>query len=464
MVSRHLHWFRIVPLGMLEQFLRHIQLNELFESHQKVLLAVSGGVDSVVMVRLFRQAGFKAGIAHCNFRLRGEASDGDERFVKSLSEENGMTFHTRSFETERIAGEQKLSIQMAARQLRNAWFADLLRDHRYAYVATAHHLNDSLETLLLNLAKGTGIDGMAGIPVKHQLVVRPLLFASRNQIEAYARKEGLEWREDLSNITDDYQRNIIRHHVVPVMQEINPSLEETFSDTAFRLRASRDFAREYLKSFNVRNMYYDGRHVLIRKEELRQHRFGSVILWEMLKDLGFNFDQCKEIATKDHQSGAVFVSPTHQLTVSREEFILGRLSGKPSVSVEVPEGTSRVTLEGRTLTLEKQDAAQVTFSSNQEVAMMDLDKLSFPLVWRYWKEGDRFVPLGMTNHKKLSDFLVDEKISLPEKDQVSVIESAGRIVWVVGRRLSEEVKITASTRRVLTMRLARGEATRSDPR
>lgn len=449
---------------MLQQFLRHIQLNDLFESHHKILLAVSGGIDSVVMVHLFRRAGLEAGIAHCNFQLRGEASDGDQKFVEGLSNDNGMTFHTRSFETARIAAEQKLSIQMAARQLRNAWFADLLRDDRYAFVATAHHLNDSLETLLLNLTKGTGIDGLAGIPVKHQQYVRPMLFASRRQIEEYAMKESIEWREDLSNTTDDYQRNILRHHVVPVLERINPNLVYTFSDTSLRLRASRDFAREYLKAFNVRNVYYDGRHVLIRTEELRRNRFGSVILWELVKDLGFNFDQCREIVEKDHQTGSVFVSPTHQLTVSREEFILGRLSPKPSVSVEVPMGARRAMLEGKSLTFEEQDRGQVELTANGAIAIMDLDKLEFPLVWRYWKEGDRFVPLGMTSHKKLSDFLVDEKISLPDKDQVTVIESGGKIVWVVGRRISDEVKVTGSTMRILAIRTGKEGETGKDRR
>lgn len=438
---------------MLEQFLRHIQRNKLFERHHKILLAVSGGLDSVVMVRLFRQAGLEAGIAHCNFQLRGEASNEDEGFVEMLSKDNGMTFHSRSFETERVADERKLSIQMAARELRKAWFGDLLRDHKYAVVATAHHLNDALETLLLNLAKGTGIDGVAGIPVKHQHYVRPMLFASRLQIEEYARKESLEWREDSSNATDDYQRNIIRHRVVPVLKEINPNLEDTFSDTVWRLGASRDFARGYLKEFNVRNMYYDGRHVFIRKEELSHNRFGSVILWELLKDLGFNFDQCREIVEKTHQSGSVFVSSTHQVTVSRDEFILGRLSGKPAGPVEIPAGTTGAILENKSLTFEVKERSHVALTGNQAIASMDLDKLVFPLVWRHWRNGDRFVPLGMTNHKKLSDFLVDEKISLPDKDQVTVIESAGEIVWVVGLRVSERVKVTGSTVRVLVMRM-----------
>lgn len=451
-VSHHLHWLSIVHLAMVEQFLRHVQQNDLFLSRDKILLAVSGGIDSVVMVHLFKKAGFKAAIAHCNFQLRGEASLQDAKFVEKLATDSGMPFYTTSFDTQRIADEGKISIQMAARDLRNAWFPELLRDHKYAAVATAHHLNDMLETLLLNVAKGTGMDGIAGIPVKHQHYVRPLLFASRNQIEQYAERESLSWREDASNATDDYQRNMIRHHVVPVLKEINPNLEETFSDTIFRLRAARDFARGYLKEFNVRNIYYDGRHVLIRIAELRAHRFGAVILWELLKDLGFNFDQCVEIVGKDHQSGAVFLSPTHQVTVSRDELVLGRRGGRSGISTAIPAHTRTVELDDKALTLEIKDRSQVTLGGNQAIARMDADQLVFPLVWRYWREGDRFVPLGMKQHKKVSDFLVDEKISLPDKDHVTVIESAGEIVWVVGLRVSEKVKVTESTARVLVAR------------
>lgn len=440
---------------MLEQFLHHIARCELFDRRHRILLAVSGGIDSTVMVRLFRQAGFAAAIAHCNFRLRGEAAEDDTRFVRKLSEDNDMEFHLTAFDTERVAHERRISIQMAARELRNAWFEELRRDYRYDVVATAHHLNDALETLLLNLSKGTGMDGIAGIPVKHQFFVRPLLFASRQQIEAYANRESLTWRDDSSNDTDDYQRNIIRHHVVPVLKEINPNLEGTFSDSLFRLRATREFARGYLKEFNVRNMYYDGRHVLIRRAEVSNHSFGSVILWELLKDLGFNFDQCRDIAENDHQSGAAFVSSSHQITIAGDELVLSSISEKSAASVEIGRDTRRAEREGMSVNAEVKEGSDFDRNSDRAIAHMDLDKVEFPLVWRAWKDGDRFVPLGMANHKKVSDFLVDEKVSLPDKSHVTVLESGGEIVWVVGMRLSEKVRVRESTKHMLVLRVTR---------
>jgi tRNA(Ile)-lysidine synthase len=438
---------------MVEQFLHHIHQNKLFDPEDKILLAVSGGIDSSVMLHLFGKAGISAGVAHCNFQLRGAESDADAQFVEDLSARNQMPFFVTSFDTERIAHDRGISIQMAARDLRMVWFEELLRDNKYAYLATAHHLNDVIETVLLNLFKGTGIDGLAGIPVKQQKIVRPLLFASREQIETFAREQNISWREDSSNATDHYQRNKIRNQILPVLREINPGLERTFSDTILRLRASREFARGFLKDFNIRNIYYDGRHVLIRKEELRRQAFAVVILWELVKDLGFNFDQCNEIITTDHQPGVVFTSPTHQITVDRDVFILGKLSVKSGIHVLVPAGTTQVTSEGQSLSFEIVERPLFSLTKDDTIAQLDLDKLTFPLIWRDWTEGDRFIPLGMVEHKKLSDFLIDEKVTLPDKKHVTVIDSGGEIIWVVGKRVAGPVSVTEKTRRVLIVRV-----------
>jgi tRNA(Ile)-lysidine synthase len=438
---------------MVEQFLHHINENGLFNVKDRILLGVSGGVDSVVMADLFRRSGFNAGVAHCNFQLRGAESDEDARFVERFAARCGMPFHSTVFETGRVAQDRGISIQMAARELRARWFDELLRAHKYAYVATAHHLNDVLETVLLNLTRGTGIDGLAGIPVRQQRTIRPLLFASRDQINSYAREQDISWREDSSNATDDYQRNMIRHHVVPVLRQINPNLEETFSDTSFRLRASREFVHRFLKDFSIRNINYDGKHVQISKEELMDHRFASVILWELIKDLGFNFDQCIGIAGGGHQPGVVFTSSSHRLTVDRDAFVISRLTDITGIHVEIPAGATRATGGGQSLTLVMQKRDQFALEKDDTIAQLDYDKLSFPLIWRAWMEGDRFIPLGMTEHKKVSDFLIDEKVALPEKDHVTVIESGGEIVWIVGRRVSAHVRVTGETRNILIIRV-----------
>jgi tRNA(Ile)-lysidine synthase len=441
----------LVHLAMLERFLKHIRENQLFQKEHRILLAVSGGLDSTVMAHLFHQAGFSAAIAHCNFCLRGEASDGDEAFVKGLANDLGMPYYVTRFATEKIAADRGISIQMAARELRSAWLEEVVREHRYDFIATAHHLNDALETILLNLARGTGIDGLTGVPLKQNRFVRPMLFASRTELEAFARSMSLTWREDASNATDDYQRNIIRHHVIPVLRDINPNLEETFSDTLMRIRAARRFARAHLRDFSGRNMYHDGTHVHIRMKELAEDPYAPVVLWELLKDLGFNFDQCRAMAER-RQPGAVFLSSTHQVTVGRDELIIGVPTGETEDQTEIQDGSREAHLGGHTLTLEVREAGG-DVRTHPSVAMIDLDKVSFPLLWRRWREGDRFVPIGMKAHKKVSDFLIDEKVSRPAKQAVTVVESGGEIIWIAGYRISDKVKVTGQTRRVLVLRL-----------
>lgn len=441
----------LVHLAMLERFLEHIRKNQLFRKEHRILLAVSGGLDSTVMAHLFHQAGFSAGIAHCNFSLRGKASDGDEAFVKALASDLGMPYHTTRFATESVAAAQGISIQMAARSLRNEWLEEVVREYQYDFVATAHHLNDALETILLNLTRGTGIDGLTGIPLRQNRFVRPMLFASREQLEAFARGASLQWREDASNATDDYQRNLIRHNVIPVLREINPNLEATFSDTLVRLRGAHRFARTHLHDFSVRNMYYDGTHVHIRLTELGETPHAPVVIWELLKDLGFNFDQCRAMA-EVRQPGAIFLSRTHQVTVGRNELIVGVPPGEKEEQVTVGEDTRVAHLARQTLTLDIAEPGD-DVRTPPSIAMMDLEKVSFPLVWRRWREGDRFVPLGMKQHKKVSDFLVDEKVSRAAKHDVTVVESGGEIVWVAGFRLSDKVKVTDGTRRALVLRV-----------
>lgn len=438
---------------MLEQFLNHITENKLVAARDNILLAVSGGIDSMVMLDLFRQAGFQAGVAHCNFQLRGEESDEDMEFVKAKAAAYGLPFHVKKFDTEEYARSKGISIQMAARELRYAWFNELRREHSYTVIASAHQLNDVLETIILNLAKGTGLDGLTGVPLKQQNVIRPLLFASREQIEAYARENNIAWREDSSNLTDYYQRNLIRNKVIPYLKEINPNLERTFVHTLIRLNAGREFARRYLKDFSVENISYDGKHILIRKEEIVNKSYGAVILWELVKDLGFNFDQCVEITKTDHQPGQVFHTEKYSLTVDRDDFIVSRLAVKVITNVLIGQGQTRVVAGNKALTLEIDASEKFKITKDTAVAQLDADKIHYPMVWRNWQEGDRFVPLGMSQQKKISDFLIDEKVDMPSKNNVTVLESQGEIVWVVGRRIADPFKVTPDTKKVLIIKV-----------
>jgi tRNA(Ile)-lysidine synthase len=434
---------------MLEQFLNHIDQNRLLNKGDKVLLAISGGIDSMVMLHLFKSSGFDVGIAHCNFKMRGNESEEDAGFVRELANQYNIPFYSTAFDTLVEAEKMKLSIQMTARKLRYEWFHAMAVRHNYSVVATAHHLNDVFETILLNLVKGTGLDGLTGIPVRQKNIVRPLLFATRQQIEDYAKENVIQWREDSSNLTDHYQRNLLRHQVIPLLRQINPSLETTFADTLIRLNAGREFFHAFLKQFSIRNIYYDGKHIMIRKDDLIKHPFASVLLWELLKDLGFNFDQCVEITKTDHEVGSTYHSAAYQLTVNREEFIVSKKEDKQKLFIEIQSGNETVESGNAILNLTLIEIDKFKLKKDGTIAQLDADKIHFPLTWRNWEEGDKFVPLGMNQSKKLSDFLIDEKVSLPDKDDVTVIESDGEIVWVVGKRIGDSFKVTSQTKRAL---------------
>ena len=436
---------------MLEQFLHHIDAHNLLSKDDKVLLAVSGGIDSMVMLHLFKESGLAAGVAHCNFQLRGRESDEDEEFVRHTAERYGFTVHCKRFETERIAANLGVSTQMAAREMRYEWFDELCNQYGYNRVATAHHLNDSFETVLLHLVKGTGLDGLAGIPVRHGKVVRPLLFATREQIQQYAVQHDIAWREDRSNESDDYQRNFIRLNVLPLLREINPSLDQTFAKTIERMSGGRSFASEYVRSFMAKAVREDGDRFHISRKAFHGIPYAAVLLWEIVKSYGFNYDQCCDVVGSGHQSGKVFRSSSSQLTIDRDDFIVTSLAEAEHESVMIQSRDTRIVNAHVELTIRTITREELTLSKSPAVAQLDAEKLSYPLVWRKWKDGDSFMPLGMTHHKKLSDFLVDEKVSLPDKKRVTLIESEGEVVWVVGHRIGDPFKVTASTKTVVIL-------------
>jgi tRNA(Ile)-lysidine synthase len=416
-----------------------------------IIVGVSGGLDSVVLLQALSKTPCQLTVAHANFQLRGEESDQDEAFVKQLAENYRVPYYTRRFDTNNYATQQGLSIQMAARRLRYAWFEELRKMGPYDFVAVAHHLNDSLETALLNFTRGTGLDGLLGIPEKAERILRPLLGFTRSEIEAYAAKHGLTWREDSSNAGDDYKRNFLRHRVVPLLKELNPSLEETFARNAERLRGARELMDAELKRLQENFMRQQKDHVKIAKSLFTLFQFPASVLWELIKDFGFNFDQCREIVrASEGQPGKYFLSSTHQLVVDRESLILRELpEGRREVRIE--EGMGEAVL-GRWI-LKIKNTSEPKIDANQMVAALDKDKLQFPLAWRTWKSGDSFVPLGMDHQRKLSDFLVDKKVALTDKQQVTVLESGGEIAWVVGYRIDDRFKITDQTKTAVIFHL-----------
>jgi len=438
---------------MLKQFLNHLSQNKLFEPTDKILLAVSGGVDSIVMLHLFGRTGFRVGVAHCNFQLRGEASHDDEDFVRSLCARANVPFHSVKFDTAQVARETRQSIQMTARELRYKFFDGVLRQHDYQYVATAHHLNDALETVLLNLVRGTGLDGLTGIPVKQQNRVRPMLFASRAAIESYALANGLVWREDESNASDKYARNLLRHQVVPVLQTLNPSLEKNLSETLERIHGASLLVDEEIQQFKRQFVSNTRSQMRIAKNGLLNSPAPAVLLWELVKGVGFNYTQCKRITETMPQSGKQFHSSTHDLTVDRDTLIVSLREQGPGGEILIDDALGHVSNGTMTLTFDVVDDEKFVLSKDASVAQLDYDRIQFPLIWRSWQDGDHFRPFGMKQTKNVSDFLIDAKVPMPEKKHVTVLESGGKIIWLVGFRISEDMRIDTRTKRIMVARI-----------
>ena len=438
---------------MTEQLLNHIRRHNLCKTTDKILLAVSGGIDSMVLLHLFRQAGFSIGVVHCNFQLRGEASVADEALVADTCKQQQIPFYVRRFDTENYAWEKSISIQMAARELRYVYFDALLGEHGYQYLATAHHLNDNIETTLLHFIKGTGLDGLVGIPSRKNKIIRPLLFATREMLTAYAALHHILWREDESNTTDDYQRNFIRHQVIPKLKEINPGLEHTFQNTLERLIGAQQLVALSIEQFRKEFIHQRNTSTFIDREKILLSPAPATLLWELIKDKGFNYTQCQDIVG-EHQSGTKFYSGAYEFFIDRGQFVLCEKKSDAIAPLTIEQLPISVKNSAGQLHFEHYPKETFLLEKDTAVAQLDFDKVKYPLVWRAWQPGDFFIPLGMHHSKKLSDFLIDAKIPLPEKEKVTVLESDGTIIWVVGLRIHDHFKVTGQTSRVLTLRFS----------
>ncbi len=412
----------------------------------KILVAVSGGLDSMVMLHLFRVSGYEISVAHANFQLRGNESEGDEKFVKEICKKFSIPFFVKRFSTKQFAESNFLSTQMAARQLRYVWFNELIEQENFDVAATAHHVNDSIETVLLNFVRGSGLEGLDGIAAKNGKIIRPLLFATRKQIEWHANENKIEWREDRSNATDDYQRNFVRHKIYPLLKEINPSLENSFQDSIEKNSGAVDLMSWGINYWQEKYQTKKNEQVHLSKKGFDESKNKTGLLWNLIKSYGFNFDQCGQIIESiDGQSGKKFRSSHFELSLDRELIIISPLSvgqGWDEILIEMDQTEAKL---GKQI-LKIIETKKIIFENNPSVALLDADKLQFPLCWRKWNPGDFFYPLGMSHKKKLSDFLIDQKVSLADKETVTVLESGNEIVWVVGMRVDDRYKITATTK------------------
>jgi tRNA(Ile)-lysidine synthase len=427
---------------VIEAFVEHVHVKKLCEPTQRVLLTVSGGIDSMVMLHLFKSAGFSIGVAHCNFQLRGKDSDADEAFVEKHAKTQNIPFYIQRFETNNYATEQGISIQMAARDLRYNWFEKIRQKERFDFIATAHHLNDSIETIIFNLAHGRGADGLVGIAAKNGKIIRPLLFASRNEIEKYAADNQITWREDSSNQKGDYKRNFIRHEIIPKLSELNPGFEEAMTRSIKKNEGILEIKKIGLALFENRNENRDDSNFSIPKTTIQAFEHAGSTLYQLIKKFGFTLEQSEQIfSILDGQSGKSFFSNSHHLVVDRDAlFISEIIEALNSTVITRQQPVSQ--LNG----LRMQFATTSDLTFDNETVLLDADKLSFPLTWRAWKEGDFFYPLGMSNKKKISDFLIDNKIPITDKKKITVLESGGEIAWVVGHRISDRFKITPDTK------------------
>ena len=438
---------------LLDKFRKYIKENQLATRSDKILLTVSGGVDSMVMLSLFARCGYDIGVAHCNFQLRGRESDEDEVLVADAARELGVECYNKRFATAEEMERTGESMEMAARRLRYDWFAELSEQYGYTVVAIAHQADDSIETFFINLLRGTGLKGLTGISMTRGRIIRPLLFASRKDIADYAVANRINFREDSSNRSTKYLRNKIRLGLVPRIREINPKFTDLMRQNIARLTDAQLFISRSINLLRSQIETRDGEMSIIDTEKIDRKYPVEFVIYEMLNTpYGFKGDVvdslCKALA--EQVSGRKFYSKEYVAYLDRGRILLSPIKADDTCLVSVASSAHRAYCGNSVLYMEYLDIDNVqTLSQPENIALIDADKLEYPLTLRRWTEGDTFIPIGMSGHKKVSDYLIDAKISLPEKQRQFVLLSGDKIVWLVGRRLSEEFKITSSTENIL---------------
>ncbi|RZJ72988.1 tRNA lysidine(34) synthetase TilS [Flavobacterium sp.] len=431
---------------MLSRFQLHVEKNLSFLKGKRLLLATSAGIDSMVMIDLFQKSGFGIGLVHCNFGLREDESERDEIFVREFAAANKLLSHVSKFDTNQFAKDFGLSIQVAARELRYKYFQEILESEKYDYVLTAHHADDNLETFLINLTRGTGIDGLTGIPQRNENVVRPLLPFSRDEIAAYAKSEQIEWREDSSNASEKYLRNKVRHQIVPILKEIRPEFLENFSKTQEFLLQTQTLADDASSIVFNKVAKTFGSETRFDLEQLKILPNFAAYLYEWLHDFGFaNWSDIGDLVNA--QSGKQIFSKTHVLLKDRGFLILSEVrSGHEKREFRIYKGMSGIEHPLKITIKSVEKAGQ---NSNTTI-FVDAEKLQFPLVLRKWEQGDVFQPIGMDgSSKKIAKFFKDAKFSLRDKENAWLLVSGSDIVWIIGHRADERFKVNTHTTNIL---------------
>jgi tRNA(Ile)-lysidine synthase len=453
-------------MNLLQKFKEFINEQNLFSPKDKLLLAVSGGLDSVVLCELCYQSGFDFAIAHCNFQLRNEESERDEKFVEQLAEKYNAVFFVKKFNTKSYAAQNKVSIQVAARELRYEWFFEIVNSEwsivnnihhspfTIHHILTAHHQDDNIETILMNFFKGTGIAGLRGILPKHEKIIRPLLFAKKEELKQFAEDNKLSWGEDSSNESDKYSRNYFRRQVIPLIEQIYPA---AINNVAENIDRFRDVELLYQQSVNLHKknlLEYKGDEIHIPVLKLKKSIPLHTIVFEIIKAYNFSAKQTEEVIhLLESESGKYIQSSTYRILKNRNWLIISPNQNQSSQTILIEEHEKLIVFEKGSLNINIINAVNCQLSTANPTAMLDADKIKFPLLLRKWKQGDYFYPLGMKKKKKLNRFFIDNKLSQTEKEKTWVIEMNKKIIWVVGLRIDNRFKILPSTKQILKIEL-----------
>jgi len=434
---------------MLKRFNAHIQNNFPDLYGKRLLLACSGGLDSVVLAHLLVKSGMDVTLAHCNFKLRAEESDGDELFVRELGKMLKIGVEVKAFNTQEQVRQVKGSVQMVARELRYRWFNEMLESHNFDFVLTAHHADDSLETFLINLSRGTGIEGLLGIPELNDKIARPLIPFSKDEILAYARQQQMSWRDDSSNLENKYLRNKIRLEIVPQLKALHPAFLENFKQTQIHLKQSSSIINNHINQLKEGLFEKENGDFRIKIQDLLELQPVDAHIYRLFKDYGFTeWLDVKDLLTG--MSGKEVDSKTYRLVKDREYLILTK---KEFESVEKYTISAQNTKVKVPIPL-KIEAVEIMEEASKNVVFLDKEKLNYPLILRKWEKGDYFYPFGMKGKKKLSKFFKDEKVDVISKSKQWLLCSKDDIVWVIGRRPDERFKVDNTTKDILKITLA----------
>ena len=428
---------------MKNRFLENIKKNNLFSKEDKLIVAISGGADSVALAILLNECNFPIIFAHCNFNLREDESDADEDFVRKLAKELEVECFVESFETEEFAKKNKISIQMAARQLRYFWLEKIRTETNSKYIAIAHHKDDDIETFFINLIRGSGIRGFLGMKEKRNKIVRPFLNFERDEIESYLILKNQEFRTDSSNTDTKYLRNNIRKHIIPIIKDVNPSFSNTFSN---ELEYMNDVFKVFQNVINteMKNIILSSSaDMILDKNNLLKSDNKKILLRELV--FPFGFSQIEQILNSCNDiSGKIFYSKSHKLLVDRDKIIISEIKNTEEICLEISENSPEINFP---INLRLAISEDLNYHKYEGKVTFDFDRIKFPIQIRKWQEGDYFHPIGMKGKKKLSDFFIDEKLSRFEKEKCFIMCSDEKIMWIIGHRMDDRFKITNKTKK-----------------